>query len=126
MDDNGESVADAAAREAYEECGLRVGEHLELVAAMEDADAHRYEAGGWLTEAGFAGQQLHWALFRVVDSAGNDDPARICKLTGLNGEAQEFTAVRYMAIDEAVKQVWPAKRRAYEALQEWLSRNNLS
>lgn len=98
-----ETVAAAAAREAYEEMGLRAADangesaHMVLAAAQEsDEEAVRYEAGGWLANAGFAGQQcarararaceartqtsldrLHWALFFVADARLDANPSRV-------------------------------------------------
>ena len=123
MDDRGqqsETVMQAASREAFEECGLRCGEHIQPVAAQEDESlAVRYEAGGWLKEAGFAGQQLHWALFFVVDPTLDRDCASVCDLSGQNGEAPEFARVRWQPLDEVIANMWPAKRGPYQALQTW-------
>ena len=52
--DPGESIGDAAAREAFEEMGIADGLHLERVAELEEPN--RYAAGGWLAKEGFAGQ----------------------------------------------------------------------
>ena len=52
-----ETVLEAAAREAFEEVGLKVGEHIVPIAAMDDEQAVRYAAGGWLAQEGYAGQQ---------------------------------------------------------------------
>jgi len=52
--DPGESIGDAAAREAFEEMGIADGLHLERVAELEEPS--RYSAGGWLAKEGFAGQ----------------------------------------------------------------------
>lgn len=120
MDDNGESALDAAAREAFEECGLKLGEHIVAIATQGDDDAVRYEAGGWLAQAGFAGQQLHWSLFRCVDAEGDRDAMSMAKLEGLGGEAPEFTKVRWQPIEEIVEAMWPAKQPPYRALQKWV------
>ena len=115
-----ETVLEAAAREAYEECGLRLGEHITPIAAMEtDEQAVRYEAGGWLKGAGFAGQQLHWALFDCCSALGEQLPDAITVLDGLDGEAAEFRCVRWQPLADVIAGMWPAKRGPYEALMEW-------
>ena len=55
---NPETALEAASREAFEEVGLRVDTHIVPIAAMSDDAAVKYEAGGWLKQAGFAGQQV--------------------------------------------------------------------
>lgn len=120
MDDTGESALEAAAREAHEECGLRLGEHIMAVATQADEEAVRYEAGGWLKEAGFAGQQLHWSLFRCLDAEGDADAAAMARLEGLGGEAPEFSKVRWQPLGEVVEAMWPAKQPPYRALQQWV------
>ena len=74
--DEGESVLDAAAREAYEEVGLRAGVEICTVAELPEDKAVRYEAGGWLKKEGFAGQQLHWVLFRCAHADGDGGVGR--------------------------------------------------
>uniref|UniRef100_A0A7S4QYH0 Nudix hydrolase domain-containing protein n=1 Tax=Alexandrium monilatum TaxID=311494 RepID=A0A7S4QYH0_9DINO len=120
MDDNGESALDAAAREAFEECGLRLGEHIVAVATQAEEEAVRYEAGGWLAQAGFAGQQLHWSLFRCLDAEGDCDAMAMASLQGLGGEAPEFSKVRWQPLEEVVEAMWPAKQPPYRALQKWV------
>ena len=93
-----ETVLEAAAREAYEECGLELGKHIAPIAeAAEDTLAVRYEAGGWLRNEGFAGQQLHWALFVCTDPIGDAVPSACTSLEGRDGEAPEFSQVRTWA-----------------------------
>eukprot|EP00747_Dinoflagellata_sp_TGD_P200191 gnl/TRDRNA2_/TRDRNA2_73574_c0_seq1.p1 gnl/TRDRNA2_/TRDRNA2_73574_c0~~gnl/TRDRNA2_/TRDRNA2_73574_c0_seq1.p1 ORF type:complete len:412 (-),score=80.64 gnl/TRDRNA2_/TRDRNA2_73574_c0_seq1:48-1283(-) len=117
--DTGESVLQAAAREAHEECGLVLGQHVAPIAVMSDAQAVRYEAGGWLAKEGFAGQALSWALFRCVDAVGDVGAAAMCDIAGLGGEEPEFSRVVWRAIDEVVAEMWPKKRAPYEALRDW-------
>ncbi len=117
--DEGESVLDAAAREAYEEVGLRAGVEICTVAEMPEDKAVRYEAGGWLKKEGFAGQQLHWVLFRCAHADGDADPTAMVDLTGLGGEDAEFGAVQWAPIDNVLAGMWPAKRAPYEALRDW-------
>lgn len=117
--DEGETVMQAAEREAYEEVGLRAGVQISTVAEMTEAAAVRYEAGGWLKKEGFAGQQLHWVLFRCAHADGDAEPSAMVELGGLGGEAAEFRCVRWAPIDEVVAGMWPAKRAPYEALRAW-------
>lgn len=116
-----ESVVQAAAREAHEECGLRLGQEIAAIAAMDDDDdrAVKYEAGGWLKAEGFAGQQLHWALFLCCSAPGDMMPELITNLNGLGGEAAEFAHVKWQRLEEVILGMWPAKRAPYEALASW-------
>ena len=70
---NPETALEAASREAFEEVGLRIGVDIVPIAAMSDDAAVKYEAGGWLKQAGFAGQQLHWVLFTCCNAVGDVD-----------------------------------------------------
>ena len=113
-----ETVLEAATREAFEECGLRLGEHIvQLGVIQDDSEAVRYEAGGWLKAAGFAGQQLHWAIYGCCDPMGDVEPSLMVDLGGLGGEPAEFSAVRWQPLDAVIDGVWPAKRKLYEVLR---------
>ena len=114
--EDGESALAAATREAEEEVGLVVGKHILPVAAMDDAAAVRYEAGGWLAKAGFAGQQLHWSLFTTKDPVLD---VQACDLSG-GGEAPEFSRVEWRSIDAVVEGIWAPKRAPYEAMRAWV------
>ena len=114
-----ESVLEAAAREAFEEVGLKIGEAIAPVATMADDDAVQYEAGGWLKKEGFAGQQLHWALFVCCDPVCDSVPDLCCNLGGLGGEEAEFSEVRWQPLEHVIENMWPAKRAPYEALRAW-------
>jgi putative (di)nucleoside polyphosphate hydrolase len=114
-----ESALEAAAREAFEEVGLRVGVHIVPIAIMSDEAAVKYEAGGWLKKEGFAGQALHWALFGCCDAVGDADAAAMCDLSGHGGESAEFSSVRWQPMDEVVASMWEMKRAPYAALQQW-------
>eukprot|EP00966_Prymnesium_polylepis_P003398 77942-Prymnesium_polylepis.1 len=81
-----------------------------------DSQAVRYEAGGWLAKAGFAGQQLHWALFACCSVVGDVYPGAITVLDGLDGEAAEFSVVKWQPLADVIAGMWPAKRAPYEAL----------
>lgn len=117
--DEGEELLQAAIREAYEEVGLQAGVHMATVEVMSEDAAVRYEAGGWLRDAGFVGQQLHWVLFRCAHARGDSDASAMLNLSGLGGEAPEFSQVRWAPIDEVVAGIWPAKQPLYLALKEW-------
>ena len=139
-----ESALEAAAREAFEEVGLEVGVHIVPLAVMADDAAVRYvcseesnspfgvhrpvpmlasrvpqEAGGWLKKEGFAGQQLHWALFGVMDPLVEADVCGMCHLGGHGGEAAEFSQVKWASLESVVRDMWPGKRGPYEALASW-------
>lgn len=116
---NPETALEAASREAFEEVGLRVGVDIVPIAAMSDDAAVKYEAGGWLKQAGFAGQQLHWVLFACCNAVGDVDAAAMCDLGGHGGEAAEFSAVRWQSFEDVIEGMWPAKRAPYEALRRW-------
>lgn len=117
-----ETVLEAATREAFEECGLRVGKHIVPLGVMQDdSEAVRYEAGGWLAKEGFAGQQLHWAIYGCCDPVGDTDPSSMVDLGGLGGEAAEFSAVRWQPLDAVIEGMWPAKRKPYEALKAFVA-----
>jgi len=117
--DEGETVLQAAEREAHEEVGLRTGVQICTVAEMGEEAGVRYQADGWLKKEGYAGQQLHWVLFRCVHADGDADPSTMVDLSGLGGEPAEFSAVRWAPIDEVVEGMWPAKRAPYEVLRGW-------
>lgn len=57
---------------------------------------NRAQAAGWLKKEGFAGQQLHWTIFRCIDAAGDRSADAMTDLGGRNGEAPEFKAVRLL------------------------------
>jgi 8-oxo-dGTP pyrophosphatase MutT (NUDIX family) len=114
--DIGEDISAAAAREAFEECGLRLGRHIALVKVLEPPV--RYEATGWLQSAGYAGQELHWTIFRTIESSGDAEPSSITDLNGQNGEQPEFSQVRWASVEDVIAEMWPAKRPAYEALRD--------
>ena len=117
-----ESIKEAAVRELYEEMGLRVGQHVVFEEPQPaEMKPFRYNTQGtqsWLSKAGFSGQELHWTIFRIVDSGGDQDPTTICDLSGKNGEGAEFSAVRWCPIESVVDNMWPSKRAPYEALQK--------
>ena len=68
--------------ELYEEMGLRAPAVEQLATLGETT---RYDVGfGWLKEAGFAGQEMHWTLFVYRGDA--DDVGASVDLSGLGGE----------------------------------------
>uniref|UniRef100_A0A7S1BI11 Nudix hydrolase domain-containing protein n=1 Tax=Corethron hystrix TaxID=216773 RepID=A0A7S1BI11_9STRA len=120
-----ETVSDAAARELYEKMGLVVGRDVvaeECCLSGEDGeimDGVRYETEGtesWLTKSGFAGQELHWRIFRCADGPGDSDPISIYKLEGQNGTAAEFSCARWKPVDEVMDAMWVNMRPPYESL----------
>mmetsp|Transcript_10749 Transcript_10749/g.23835 ORF Transcript_10749/g.23835 Transcript_10749/m.23835 type:complete len:358 (+) Transcript_10749:93-1166(+) len=121
--DKSESVTDAAIRELYEEVGLEHEKHvlLEKMGSEMTAIKCRYQTegtGSWLEKEGFAGQELNWVVFRCADSDLERNPSSVCKLSGLNGEKPEFSAVRWEKLDWVVDHVWEAKCRPYQVLRE--------
>lgn len=118
-----ESVIDAAIRELYEEVGLEEGKHVLLEEMDNETTAIkcRYKTegtGSWLDKEGFAGQELNWVIFRCADADLEMDPSSVCKLSGLNGEKPEFSAVRWEKLDWVVDNVWEKKARPYRLLRE--------
>ena len=128
-----ETLREAAARELYEEMGLKLGEHVNYVYGdqvdiSDEANVgpapFRYTTkgtGSWLEKQGFAGQELHWVLFECISEECAKDPNAVCDLNGLNGERQEFTDVKWSDVKTAVADVWENKRAPYESLAEFLS-----
>jgi putative (di)nucleoside polyphosphate hydrolase len=119
-----ESIVDAASRELYEEVGLVMGRHVVLEGAgCGDGTIVkcRYETegtGGWLEREGYAGQELHWVVFRSASSILDVDPSVVCDLSGMNGEESEFTNVKWNNIDNVVNDVWENKAAPYRMLLE--------
>ena len=109
--DAGESLVGAASREADEEVGLVVGTHIAPIATMGPAGGVQYEAKGWLRKEGFAGQQIHWTLFRTISAVGDREVGDVADLQGRNGEAAEFKQVRWMPIEQVVDSMWEASPR---------------
>mmetsp|Transcript_15195 Transcript_15195/g.18803 ORF Transcript_15195/g.18803 Transcript_15195/m.18803 type:complete len:352 (-) Transcript_15195:1348-2403(-) len=123
----GETVEEAAHRELYEETGLILDKHVMLENLGSDNQIHPtcYETGNtnsWLTQYGFAGQQLHWTIYRCIDGRGDKDASSMCSLEGKNGEPQEFIKVKWAPVEHVVENVWPAKRAAYEELMKCLQK----
>jgi len=105
--------------------GLQEGTHVLIETLEEDSAVApvRYRTNGtsnWLTKAGFAGQELHWALFRCVDARGDVDPELMCNLGGQGGESAEFGKVEWRTMEEVIEGIWEKKRETYLALQQQL------
>jgi len=118
-----ESVTDAAIRELYEEVGLRDGKHVLLEKMDREVSPIKCQyktegTGSWLEKEGFAGQELNWVIFRCSDSDLERNPSLVCKLSVLNGEKPEFSAVRWESLDWVVDNVWEKKARPYQVLRE--------
>lgn len=145
-----ESIAEASSRELYKEMGLKVDTHVMIVGnnnvkintkrkqfaktatttllspVTPVAVRYRTPTSCWLSKAGFAGQELHWTIFRCTDARGDADPTIMCKLlescsnnNNADDEA-EFSNVAWQPIGTVVDHVWHAKRQAYAALQKTL------
>lgn len=131
---NAETLREAAARELYEEMGLKLGEHVKyLYGNQEDISDEanvgpkpfRYTTkgtGSWLEKQGYAGQELHWVLFQCISEKCAKDPNAVCDLSGLNGENCEFTDVKWASVCSAVANVWENKRAPYVSLAEFLAK----
>lgn len=124
--DEGETITEAAIRELYEEMGLVLDEHVVLLcndAQSEEGNGYRYETTGtksWLTKLGYAGQELHWVLFRSIDDILDKDPDKVCDLEGKNGEHAEFSNVKWSPVETVIGEVWEKKKDLYMALGEKL------
>lgn len=125
-----ETLREAAARELYEEMGLTLGLHVEYMYGGNDIADNvnvappplRYTTkgtGSWLERSGFSGQELHWVLFSSISEEFCHNPRNICNLSGLNGERQEFTDVRWEDAEKAAENVWEKKRGPYAALADF-------
>lgn len=122
--DENESIAEAAIRELYEELGLEVDKHVILQPNDLPQIKCKYSTAGsnsWLQKEGYLGQELNFVIMRCSDPRLERDPSAVCILTGLSGESQEFTAVKWESLDWVVENVWEAKRQPYEALRECAS-----
>lgn len=127
-----ETIEEAAARELYEEMGLVLNQHVMLYKSFTKIIPVRYETSGtnnWLIKSGFAGQELHWVIFRVTSpssfyttttTTGSSSSSSSCviDLSGKNGEAPEFKRVKWESIDKVAQNMWPKKRGAYKRLLE--------
>lgn len=124
-----ESVEAAAARELFEETGVRAKSSendddgvVELVGALPEDDGYCYRVDGpsWLSDRGLVGQRLEFCLFRwrardAADARALEDPSShpAVNLSGLDGEPREFSRLRWMSFDDVVEGVWPSKRGPY-------------
>jgi len=121
----GERVEDAAARELFEETGVRAMDAttpsssgvVRLIGALPESDGYCYrvEENTWLAERGLAGQRLEFALFHWPGVDCDADPTThpAVNLAGENGESREFDRLRWIDFDEMVRDVWPSKRAPY-------------
>eukprot|EP01064_Diplonema_japonicum_P035272 TRINITY_DN7590_c0_g1_i2.p1 TRINITY_DN7590_c0_g1~~TRINITY_DN7590_c0_g1_i2.p1 ORF type:complete len:175 (+),score=30.04 TRINITY_DN7590_c0_g1_i2:40-564(+) len=110
--DAAETLEEAAARELYEEMGIKTGKDENQVECLgtvsPPCEAGCYNVtSGWLKDAGYAGQHLSFVSFFSPHSL---TPV----LTGLNGEPQEFTQTKWMEFPSLAKSVWGPKQPAYE------------
>ena len=124
-----ETIVDAAIRELFEETGLVVGQHVMLdptfpVPSTGCGTGVRYSTPSttttgtnWLTRAGFAGQELHWTVFRCMSGRGDWDPNFMCDLSGQGDSNAEFLDVAWRTVHQAVQGVWEGKRAPYQSLE---------
>uniref|UniRef100_A0A7S3KYI4 Nudix hydrolase domain-containing protein n=2 Tax=Amphora coffeiformis TaxID=265554 RepID=A0A7S3KYI4_9STRA len=119
--DQPETILQASHRELYEEMGLVVGTHVQVVYCDESSGRGvRYRTGGsgnWISRAGFAGQELHWTIYRCIDARGDSDPSLMCDLAGKNGEKAEFSAVKWKDTQSVLDNIWEKKSEAYKYLK---------
>jgi len=86
-----------------------------------------------MSKYGFVGQELHWRIFRCVDSRLDMDPDLVCDVTagagggaGIIEEMPEFTDIRWMPIEDVIEQVLlEKKRQPYLNLLEWFRRHSI-
>ena len=103
--DEGETLEQAAARELYEEMGLK----LEPCFSAPRSDDSLYSVdGGWLKQNGFAGQHLGFTAFHAPSSI----LAKI-DLSGLGGEKPEFSSAKWTKFSSTPTTVFPPKRTPY-------------
>mmetsp|Transcript_11333 Transcript_11333/g.23569 ORF Transcript_11333/g.23569 Transcript_11333/m.23569 type:complete len:421 (+) Transcript_11333:26-1288(+) len=118
-----ETVTEAAVRELYEEVGLKNGNQVLIEQIGDDVGPIkcRYSTkgtGSWLEKEGYAGQELNWVIFRCADAMLERNPSLLCQLKGMNGEAPEFSAVKWENLDWVVDNVWKNKVRPYQVLRD--------
>eukprot|EP00960_Hanusia_phi_P029470 747964-Hanusia_phi.AAC.5 len=109
--EEGESAVEAAARELFEETGLREPT-VKTVKAL--SETHRYDVPGntWLRKAGFCGQEMHWTLFLYPS-----DGLPPVNLNGI-GEPAEFTRVKWSSWEELILRSVDFKKQTYEDLSK--------
>ncbi|EKX53653.1 hypothetical protein GUITHDRAFT_64091 [Guillardia theta CCMP2712] len=109
--EEGESPTEAAARELFEETGLREPTVKTIKSLCE---THKYDVPGksWLHKAGFCGQEMHWTLFLYPS-----DGLPPVNLNGI-GEPAEFTRVKWSTWEELVQRSVDFKKQTYEDLSK--------
>lgn len=112
---DGEEHSQAARRELYEEMGLK-DPAVTYVGLAPQAMRYDVPPGTWLENAGFAGQEMKFALF-FLDVDDDGDPEKHCNLSGLGGEQREFNAVRWISWEPLVDQVVGFRKDVYQQLQ---------
>ena len=110
--DVGEEPLEAALRELQEETGISpdlvelVAEHPRWLAYELPPERRRAKTG--------RGQVQKWFLFRFLGTHSDID------LEPAPGERQEFSAFRWIALEDLVDSVWEVRRPIYAALvEEW-------
>lgn len=110
--DVGEEPLEAALRELQEETGIPPG-RVELVAEHPGWLAYELPPERRRQKTG-RGQVQKWFLFRFLGADVDID------LMPPAGERQEFTAFRWVRLDDLVENVWQVRRPIYRALlEEW-------
>eukprot|EP00286_Rhodomonas_abbreviata_P019992 CAMPEP_0181294136 /NCGR_PEP_ID=MMETSP1101-20121128/3434_1 /TAXON_ID=46948 /ORGANISM="Rhodomonas abbreviata, Strain Caron Lab Isolate" /LENGTH=166 /DNA_ID=CAMNT_0023398763 /DNA_START=41 /DNA_END=541 /DNA_ORIENTATION=+ len=111
--DEGENPVQGAAREMYEEMGLKATEHVKEVKLLDETISYEVPPGTWLEKKGYIGQRMHWMLYFY---AGEGLPP--VDLSGLGGEKPEFTEVMFMTWEELLQSKLGFKRPLFERLQQ--------
>jgi len=109
----GEDTLAAATRELYEETGLSPSDDsgLQHVAVIDTPSRYNVPPGTWLEKQGFVGQEMTWALYRWPS-----DILPPVRLTGLGGEAAEFTHAKWATWEETLSGMVEFKREVYVQL----------
>lgn len=110
--DVGEEPLEAAVRELEEETGIAPG-RVELVAEHPEWLAYELPPERRRPKTG-RGQVQKWFLFRFLGTDADID------LVPEPGERQEFSAFRWIGLEDLVDSVWEVRRPIYAALvEEW-------
>ena len=110
--DVGEEPLEAALRELQEETGIAPG-RVELMAEHPDWLAYELPPDRRRPKTG-RGQVQKWFLLRFLGTDSDID------LAPDTGKRQEFSAFRWIALEDLVDSVWEVRRPIYAALvEEW-------
>ena len=111
--DEGETESQAAARELFEEVGVKVGDNniRHLLEIEPDSSCFYRCPGSWMEKLGFVGQRLTFVAFHIPT---REPPTSFCNLKGLNGEPAEFQTVKWQNISTTATDIWKPKQPAYQ------------